>query len=192
MRYDSFHPDVSIGVGRQASGAEQELPLTPQMRARLLAGASWRDQWIAGTGACGAALILLAWSGAGRWVLQSPPRIAVVSLCLVALAIAPSILDNRRAWRDLRANRFIRYRGRFALRRYSQPSRAQPYWNIVRERKVVWAVAMPSAEIVVTDVVADLMRKAGSGEIDYSPRRKMIFEIRDSDGGIVFQNSRAR
>lgn len=188
----SSHHDKTISVDREACGSEQDLPLTPQMRARLLAGDTWRDQWIAATGACVAALILLAWSGAGSWMLEAPLRIALAGICLMVVAIAPAVLNNRRTWRDLRGNRFIRYRGRFILQRYSQPSRAQPYWNIVRERKVVWAVAMPSAEIVVTDLVASYMRQAGSGEIDYSPASKMIFEIRAADGDIIFLNTRAR
>jgi len=192
MGSDSFSHDKSISVGREACGSEQALPLTPQMRVRLLASDTRRDRWITGIGACVAALILLAWSGAGSWVLEAPLRIAIAGICLMVVAIMPAVMDDRRAWRDLRGNRFIRYRGRFVLQRYSQPSRAQPYWNIVRERKVVWAVAMPSAEIVVTDLVASHMHEAGSGEIDYSPARKMIFEIRAADGGIIFQNTRAR
>ena len=47
--------------------------------------------------------------------------------------------------------------------------------------------SLPSAEIVVPDTLAALLRETGLGEIDYAPETRLILEVRDQAGGPVYR-----
>ncbi len=157
------------------------------MRARLRAGDSTDTRLLASATAVVAVLILAMWTGISRWFYETPMRMALGCAGLACIGAAPLLREQIRVNAALRDGRFTRFRGRFVLRRYNQPVLGRHGWDTRRERRITWAVTLPSAEIIVPDALAALLRDIGSGEIDYSPETRLILEVRDQAGGPVYR-----
>ncbi|HEY4199248.1 MAG TPA: hypothetical protein VGM83_01690 [Devosiaceae bacterium] len=169
-------------------GAVSKAPLTPAMKTCLLGERKINPGFLAIGVPAVLVLAYVLFPPLLSWVLQSVSHIAVAVVGLCIVICLPILWGRLKIAADLKAAQFSRYSGAFVIRRHSQPAQGQhpSYWPF--NRSFTWALQLPQGEIVLPSFVVTEMQQAGRGTIDFAPNSKTIFEVRDTEGRVLFRH----
>lgn len=166
----------------------ERLPLTREMRACLRRERSLSHNLIACLVIGMAAAILIALTGASRWIEQSPLYLAIAVLAIALAASAPLVWARLQVQLDLQSATYSRYAGAFYIREDTPTSQieASDVWSMARS--MTWVIVISDGELTIPLEVVVALAGIDHGEIDFATHQKVIFEIRDGGGNILFRN----
>lgn len=175
VRYAEPEPSEAL------PGLTEVLPMTPAMRRHLQATQGFQ----ASAYSCGIAFVgsLVAIAIFGLWpaISAGPVPMALAAAVVGAITAGPYVWSRIQAANDLGTGHFTRYSGAFVLRRHTQQSSDDDYPT------VTWTLALPEGKVSIDGATAASVQEAGRGEVDYAPNRKLIFEIRDGQGQVLYR-----
>ncbi|MBP0582730.1 hypothetical protein J8I29_25620 [Labrys sp. LIt4] len=203
--YDPSHRYGEPPAPEPLRGQTTALPLTASMRSQLREAQSPAASGPICAIAFVICLLLISFLGLWPTVMASGTNRALTGVILAAASISPYVWLRIKAGKDLGAGNFLRYSGDLVIRRHVRRSPSDDDRSSsnalsiggfevtlgdegsLDDVDVTWWLKLPEGEFRIDEATARAAQDARTGEVDYAPQSKLIFEIRNWQGAILYR-----